>query len=84
MDRLFEYILQNLLAIDQLANTITGGCADETLSSRAWRTEQKGRFFGKLFRPLIDTIFFFQKNHCNQAYLSEVYRRQLPDEFNKR
>lgn len=84
MDQLLQYILQNLIAIDQLANTLTGGQADETLSSRAWRTEQKGRFFGKLFRPLIDTIFFFQKNHCNQAYLDEVYRRQLPSEFSKR
>lgn len=75
------YALYNLIALDQLFNTILGGHPDETLSSRAWRAEQKARLFGKFFRPLIDGIFFWQKDHCYQGYLAEKLRRQLPDNF---
>ncbi len=35
--RLREYIYHLLVAIDQLFNAITGGAADETLSSRTYR-----------------------------------------------
>ena len=75
------YFLYNLIALDQLFNTILNGYPDETLSSRAYRTEQKGRLFGKLFRPFIDGIFFWQKQHCYQGYLAEKLRRQLPSTF---
>ena len=76
-----EYIKQNLVAFDQQLNTLLGGNADETLSSRAYRAEQNGKPWGKIFRPLIDKIFFWQKSHCYGAYLSEVARRQLPKHF---
>ena len=76
-----KYILQNLIAIDQLFNTLLGGYADETLSSRAYRAEKKRRIFGKLFRPLIDTILFFDKNHCLNSYYSEKSRRHWPLEL---
>lgn len=76
-----KYFLQVLIAYDQLWNAVLGGYADETLSSRAWRAEQKGRWFGKIFRPLIDCLLFFDKNHCYNSYLAEVQRRQLPQDF---
>ena len=79
-----KYILQNLIAVDQLLNTILYGSADETLSARAWRAEQKGRVFGKIFRPLIDTLLFFDKDHCYNSYLSEFNRRQLPSDYTKK
>lgn len=75
------YLLYNLIAIDQLVNTILGGSPDETLSSRAWRAEQSNKLFGRFFRPLIDGIFFWQKDHCRQGYLAEKLRRQLPSNF---
>lgn len=75
------YLLYNLIALDQLLNTILGGHPDETLSSRAWRAEQNNKTFGKFFRPLIDSIFFWQEDHCYQGYLAEKLRRQLPDNF---
>ena len=75
------YLKQVLLGIDQLFNTLTGGYADETLSSRVWRLETKGKLSGKIFRPLIDFLFFFQEEHCYNSFLSEVERRQLPREF---
>lgn len=72
---------QFLIAFDQLINTILGGYADETLSARAWRAEVKGKFFGKVFRPLIDFILFFDKDHCYNSYLSEVQKRQFPRDY---
>lgn len=80
----WDYFLENLIAVDQLANTILLGKADETLSSRAYRTERKGRIFGRIFRPIIDCLLFFQKDHCYWAYMAEVEKRQLPDDFSKR
>lgn len=75
------WIWQNLIALDQFANTLLLGMADETLSSRAYRAETKGRIFGKIFRPLIDTLFFFDKDHCLNSFISEVKRRHLPKDF---
>lgn len=74
-------IKQILIAIDQLFNALTGGYADETLSSRAWRLYSKDKLSGRILKPLIDMLFFWQKDHCYNSYLSEVERRQLPREF---
>ena len=74
--------LKNIsIGIDQLFNTILMGSPDETLSARAWRTEQKGLLFGRIFRPLIDIILFFDKNHCYTSYISEVNKRQFPRDY---
>lgn len=72
-------VFQVLLALDQLANTFIGGYADESLSSRAYRMKEKGKT--RVWCWLIDHIFFWQKDHCYHAYLSEVERTQLPPEF---
>jgi hypothetical protein len=77
------WIIQNFIAVDQLINALLFGYADETLSSRAYRTEKNNKVFGKFFRPIIDTILFFDKNHCYWAYMAEVQKRQLPREFSK-
>lgn len=73
--------MQVLIAIDQLLNTLLLGFADETLSSRAYRADRDGKVFGRIFRPVIDTMFFWQKRHCYQSYLSEVQRRQYSSSF---
>lgn len=36
-------MMQFLIALDQLANTLIGGMADETLSARAHRMRSKGQ-----------------------------------------
>ena len=77
------WVWQNLLSLDQFCNTLLGGMADETLSSRAYRAEVKGRVFGMIFRPMIDTLFFFDPEHCFNSYVSELNRRHLPREFSK-
>lgn len=78
---------QTFIAWDQAINATFGpifswsiGYADETLSARAWRCQHKP--WGKVFRPLIDLLFFWQgPNHCRRAYETELLRRNLPPEY---
>lgn len=70
---------QVVIALDQLANTLAGGMADETLSARAWRLDiERGRAWP---RRIIDAIFFLDPDHCEQSWRSEIERRQLPDHY---
>ena len=68
------------IAIDQLVNTLFGGWADETISSVAWRKRNEGCGWA-LLRKLIDTLFFWQPDHCKTAYESEKNRLQCPPEL---
>lgn len=71
-------LLEILIAIDQLINTLVGGRADETLSARAHRMrEKKHKWWGWTARA-IDMLFFWQDGHCKQAYESELQRAHLP------
>lgn len=74
------YLLQNAIAVDQMGNTLLGGYADETLSSRSYRSWIKGRILGKVFKPAIDCLFLLlgDKNHCYKAWQAELNRKQLP------
>jgi hypothetical protein len=42
------FIHRNLIAVDMLGNTLTGGANDETISSRSARAAERGNKFGKL------------------------------------
>jgi hypothetical protein len=75
------YLLNNVVALDQQINTLLGGSPDETLSARAYRTEQQGKTFGKFFRPAIDALFFFDHDHCRNAYNAEFHKLQLPEDY---
>lgn len=79
MASLRQRVLNILIAIDQLVYvmvTLGAGDPDETLSAAAWRTERNGRIGGRIFRPLIDALFYpIERNHCYNAYLSEKTRK---------
>jgi len=87
-----QWLIQLFLAVDQLLNVLvtpfsSGAWADETLSSRAWRMYVLKRPWGLIWRPIIDLLFFWQKQppgvqgHCHGAYLSEKARSSLPPEM---
>ena len=81
-----HWLHQLFIAVDQLVNVLVtpfnaGAWADETLSSRAWRMDAKGRPWGRITRPVIDFIFFWQDNHCRNAFESERAMRGLPPEM---
>lgn len=72
------WIKQNLVALDQQANTLLGGWADETLSSRAYRMAEKKQPVWGWTAKAINALFFWQGNHCRGAHRDELERRQLP------
>lgn len=72
--------VQILLAFDQMVNAALWGYADESLSARAWRNQYKKRRYAVAVK-VINGLFFWQNNHCQEAYMSEKKRRQLPTEY---
>ena len=76
-----RYLIHILIAVDQCGTALVGGFPDESLSSYAWRMERQGKFAGKLFRPLIDSLFFWQENHCELSMNEERMRYQFPPEL---
>ena len=80
-----QRILNLLIAVDQLLwvlLTLGKGHPDETISAALWRMEQQGKIAGRVFRPLVDLLFLpIEKDHCYQAWLSEVQRSQLPSAY---
>lgn len=78
-----RWLWEIILALDCLANAVLFGWSDETLSSRAHRTSVDGKIFGKFFKPIINFLFFWQDDHCGQAYLDDLERRKNPPEKRK-
>ena len=72
-----NYVIQLLVAVDQLANAALCGWADETLSSRAYRLHDRKFWF--VAEKVINILFFFEKDHCQQAYEAELNRAQTFD-----
>lgn len=77
-------VLNLLIALDQflyVLATAGHGSPDETLSAASWRWEIAGKWQGKILRPLIDTLLWFDPEHCWNSYQSEVLKRHLPKEY---
>lgn len=55
------------------------GYADITLSARAYLWEQESKF--KWLRKVIDIIFFWQKEHCKDAWETEKKLGHFPPEM---
>ena len=80
-----QRILNLLIAFDQLIYvviTLGAGMPDETMSAAAYRMELAGKPAG-VFRPVIDALLWFDPDHCHQAYLSEIGKKQLPGEYSE-
>lgn len=45
-----------------------GRSVNETMSAAAYRLELAGRLQGRIFRPLIDAVFFWDPQHCKTSY----------------
>jgi hypothetical protein len=79
-----HWLLQVLIAIDQLGTALFGGWADETMSSYAWRLDRAGKPWGRIARPAIDLLFVWQgPGHCQRAYNEERLRAQCPPELRR-
>lgn len=74
------WLINVLVALDQLVNALFGGWADETISSRAYRMQNK-TFVWQCLRRAIDLLLFFQPDHCCIAYDYERNRWQMPPDL---
>lgn len=73
MDRRPPYLTRILVCISQLVNVVLlDGDPDEMLSSRAYRCNWT------LAVLLIDSVFWWQKDHCKQSYDWEKRRVDTP------
>lgn len=77
-------VLNILIAIDKLIYqliTLGYGSSWDTISSAAYRMEQKGRLVGKLSRPVIDWVFsaLGDEKHCFTSYISAKYKLPTKD-----
>lgn len=83
--KLKRYGYHVVIAIDQLFNALTGGAADETLSSRAYRGAILAENPKKRWRVLYRVInaLFFDVNHCKASYESEVSGKQHDKRFSE-
>lgn len=69
-----QRILTILIALDCLCFallTLGNVKRGETMSSAAWSLEQDGKIMGRVMRPLIDALFWFDPDHCAVSYLNE-------------
>jgi hypothetical protein len=71
---------QFLIAVDQMANTVLGGWADETMSARCYRNRERTRGWSLLYRG-VNAVFFWMPDHCRGAYESEQRRLNAPPEY---
>ena len=54
-----------------LAVLTLGSCRiGETISSVAFSLESDGKWRGRVLRPTIDTLFFFDRDHCHGAWVT--------------
>jgi hypothetical protein len=51
-------------AICTLDASMVQGSWNETLSARAYLMDSEGKPWGRIWRPFIDTLFFWQPQHC--------------------
>jgi len=75
MKYVFRLIVNYLLAVDQMANTLLLGHPDETISSRLGRSADNHRYFWvDWLRKLVNVMFFFDKGpngegHCEKSVM---------------
>lgn len=74
------FIHRNLVAVDMLGNTLTGGANDETISSRSARAAERGSKFGKLMCSVLN---LFNSNHGPKAQAGDLERAQVIEQLEK-
>lgn len=84
MKRVLLQLFYILVALDLLASVLTGGLPHQTLSGRIGRAATSGNKWAVLFKKVVDTLFFFDKNHCiNQIRHDALRGLQLSKDLSK-
>lgn len=51
------------------------------LAAAAWRMESQCKLAGRILRPVIDTLLWFDVDHCRRAWQSERDRTQIDGSY---
>ena len=76
-----NYMKNIAVAADQAVNAVFLGYPDETLSSRLHRLAiltDKPRRTALVGRRIVNAIFFWQEDHCREAYRHEKQKAHFP------
>lgn len=76
---LVAYLVNVFTAASQTVNALAAGAPDESLSSRAHRLQHRAGW--RVVRRVVNAVFWWQADHCLEAWQSERARRQLPPEL---
>ncbi|ACC98491.1 hypothetical protein Emin_0938 [Elusimicrobium minutum Pei191] len=79
-----KYGIKILIALDQLANALMNGDPDITMSAACYYYARIGKqkSLWRLFLyKSVNMLFFWQEDHCYQAYLSEKDRLHASEQF---
>lgn len=52
-------------------NAFWGGNPDQTFSGRSWEARSEGKLWGYIAVAVIDTLFFWQEDHCRMSFLRD-------------
>ena len=67
MALVFDYLWRVLIGLDQLGNALLGGRPDHTISGRVGYASKIGKWWGRPAEIFIDTLFWFDPDHCQKA-----------------
>jgi len=74
MQKVFKYLKRVGIAMSVLLNVLLGGCSNQTFSARNYGWKREGKLNLVWF---IDTLFWFDLNHCLDAWTYWIVRKEL-------
>ena len=76
-EEIINYLIRAGDATSQWVNVVFLGSKNpnESISGRAWRMQNRSTFW-KYARPFIDTVIFWEDDHCELSYIADVRRAQ--------
>lgn len=75
-DFILGFLVRILLSIDQLANVWLMGDEDNSISSRSYMMEQTRGGWWVYVRKFIDTLFFWDEDHCRMSFIGEYVKKE--------
>ena len=68
-----KYLFNILVAIDLLLAAVCGCRRNETLSAAAYSLEKDAKFWGRVWRPVIDLLLSWREyEHCRKQHELET------------
>ena len=78
--KIWRYIFNILVWLDQGLNTLLGGDPDHTISGRVGYHATLGKPWALKAEKWINALFFWQEDHCKKAIEWGIVRRNLREE----